>query len=293
MAASHINSVADEIGREFPDLNTKIVEIGCGRGELLSRLRNGGYRNLRGYDPAAPEIRAGFIARELWNGQETGVELFVLRHTLEAITGLTDFVQSIAAALAPSGSIFCEITNARCLLRHQDIFSLFPENSNFFSASSIARLFMRHRVSVDRVAPYFDGEWLGIWARKFQSPKEIFAIEKSRARLREGVRSLMQPVILWGIGGRGEDFLSFLKADQTLIAKVVDMNKAKQGLFVPPFGQEIVSPEILADLRPGTILVSNKRYLDEIISMAPSGCRIMTIDDLVGPLAGFPQAATQ
>jgi SAM-dependent methyltransferase len=280
VALGHLDRVVAQIETEISDRGARIVEIGCGRGELLFRLRERGYRCLAGYDPSAPDTFGGLISRQQWDGASGAADVFILRHTLEEISQVDDFVHQLAAALGSSGALYCEITNAERLVREFDIFSLYPECSNLFSAYSLERLFRRHGLSVATVTGYFEGEWLGVWGHKLAAPPPRIALHELRARLVEHLRRLPQPVALWGIGGRGGNFLSFMAADRALVPIVFDISESKQGLFIPPFGQKISTLDALRAFRPGTILVSNKRYLQEITALAP-GCLTMTIDDLM------------
>ena len=66
-----------------------------------------------------------------------------------------------------------------------------------------------------------------------------------------------------GRGSKGVGFLSTLGlADE--IAFAVDVNPAKQGMFMPGTGHEIVAPEQLREIRPGFVVVMNPIYTDEI-----------------------------
>ncbi|MBI3897342.1 MAG: methyltransferase domain-containing protein [Gammaproteobacteria bacterium] len=280
VAMAHLQDVAAEIENAMQDRAARIVEIGCGRGELLALLNRSGYSNLQGYDPAAPDNADAFIQRRYWtHSGKPEMDVLILRHTLEEIPQLEDFVRAASAALVDRGLVYCEITNASRLMRDRDIFSLYPEYSNLFTVSSLSRLLGKHGISIERVSDYYDGEWLSIWGRK-NSAAWMFDGQELLEQVRHKISALPQPIVLWGVGGRGGDFLGFCQADLSLIPFVVDMSQAKQGSFVPPFGQEIVAPDRLADIAPGTILVSSRKYKNEVAAIAPANCLVMSIDEL-------------
>ena len=61
-------------------------------------------------------------------------------------------------------------------------------------------------------------------------------------------RSGIKPVV-WGAGSKGVTFLNVLKSDGA-IDYLVDINPYKQGLYVPGTGQQVVSPDMLAEIWP-------------------------------------------
>ncbi len=283
VANEHLRCVATEIEGRAPGRAARIVEIGCGRGELLSELRDRGFANVAGYDPAAPDALGGLISRELWTGQGGDADIVILRHALEEIRGADELIRDLSSTLKPCGLFYCEITNGENIVRRGDLFSLYPECSHIFSAASLTLLLQKHGLHVEGISRHFDDEWLGVWARKVPAALRGLTADELRARFAARLRALPQPVVLWGIGGRGANFLSFLQADRTLVSQVVDLNASKQGLFVPPFGHRVLSPDEVRDLPIGTILVSSKRYLREIATMVPAGWSLISIDQFISP----------
>ena len=60
--------------------------------------------------------------------------------------------------------------------------------------------------------------------------------------------------------------MSFLAAlgRPDVISHVVDINPNRQGKYVPGAGQLIVAPRALTELRPDTIIMTNRLYESEI-----------------------------
>ncbi len=69
--------------------------------------------------------------------------------------------------------------------------------------------------------------------------------------------------VVWGSGSKGVAFLSSLNLNGA-IEYVVDINPFRQGRFMPGTGQEIVSPEFLANYRPDVAIAMNPIYESEI-----------------------------
>jgi hypothetical protein len=186
----------------------------------------------------------------------------------------------MVAALSDDGYLYCEITNAAKLLDDTGVFSLYSEYKNIYSAVSMMKLYNRCGISIQRISSINDGEWLGVWGKKYRKATENHFASRLKI-MRKGILSLARPIVLWGGGGRGGNILTFLELDTTIIEYVVDLNHAKQNQFIPPYGQRVINPSQLANINPATIIVANDKYKLEIIQMAPSNCNIVSINQLV------------
>ena len=83
-----------------------------------------------------------------------------------------------------------------------------------------------------------------------------------RQRIGELVERGARPV-LWGAGSRGVQFLTFADADKRLAA-VVDVNPRKWGRYLPVTAHQVQAPETLAEIQPGTVIITNPSYRTEI-----------------------------
>lgn len=278
VVVNQYKAIINDIEQMVPDKAARIVEIGCGRGELLEMLRNSGYSNLKGYDPSAP-YSSELISNEYWNGDAGNkADLVIVRHTLEEISNHEIFISMIAGALKRGGYLYAEITNSTHLVKIDGCFSLYPECHNIFSTLSLAKVLSKNELMMDSVTSINRGEWLGVWARK-----QIFQTLKSEVNpddLSRKIRDLPKPLILWGAAGRGGNILAFLHLDLNEIEYVVDINEEKQGMYVPPFGQKVISPSMLKELNPKTILVANSKYKQEILAQVPTNCRVITLSEI-------------
>lgn len=278
IASAHIADVVEHLTTHLSDRGAKIVEIGCGRGEFLGMLAQRGYTDIRGYDPVAGG-QSEYISNTYWKGaSDSDIDLFVLRHTLEEIPDLHSFVEEVAASLSPQGRVYCEITSADRVAAQFDAFSIYPECSNIFSLKSLTLLFRKFGIELEAVWSFFDGHWVGYLGRKIPASRGEEDWNGRLERIAAKVRAAAQPAVLWGGGGRGGNMLSFCKIDTSLIEHVVDVNPAKQGMYIPPYGQLVISPDQLKDVRPGTVFVASEKYLPEIIGQVPEGCDIQVLD---------------
>jgi hypothetical protein len=278
IASTHMAIVADHLTARLTDHNAKIVEIGCGRGEFLGILAERGYAGVQGYDPVAGG-QTDYISSTYWSGASDGdIDLFVLRHTLEEIPDPHGFAEEMAASLSPRGLVYCEITNADRVTGQFDAFSVYPECTNIFSLKSLHLLLRKFGIELQAVWSFFDGHWVGYLGRKIPASRIGEDWNGRLQRIRAKVRSAVQPAVLWGAGGRGGNMLNFCNVDTSLIEYVVDVNPAKQGMYIPPYGQLVISPDRLREISPGTVFVASEKYLPEIIKEVPEGCDVRVLE---------------
>jgi len=271
--------VVSSIKKNCPNVNEKIVEVGCGRGELLHMLKESGYENLKGYDPASPENNT-LISQMYWSPTEdSDVDCLIMRHTIEEIPNIKDFLKGCVKSLNVKGKVYCEITNVAELKNISGIFSMYPECHQLFSSLSLSKLFSHCGMSVTSIENIDNGMRLGVWGKKDSLPYgNLVACEMKK--LKCSLEKCPKPIIIWGAAGRGGNLLAFLKLDLSIVAFVVDINKEKQGKFIPPFGTKVVSPEDIKWINPKTILVANKKYISEVNGMVPSNCSVLDISSI-------------
>lgn len=274
-------SIVSDIVMQVPSRNASIIEIGCGRGYFLEILRDAGYIHLKGYDPAAP-TGTEIISNSYWDGTSDagGIDLVIVRHTLEEMQKPNNFVESIVRSLNYNGRIYCEVTNAPYLLNNNRVFSLYPEYENMFSVNSLSKIYAQNGLSVEKITTINGAEWVGVWGIKNQFPYSAH-MKNNLMYIREKILKMPKPIVLWGGAGRGGNILSFLQIDLKDIGYVVDLNRSKQGQFIPPYGQKVISPDQLKELKPATIIVANGKYKNEICQQAPSNCLVVSVDELM------------
>ena len=96
-------------------------------------------------------------------------------------------------------------------------------------------------------------------------------VEKSDAMLSDWeqfIRAADGPVALWGGASKGVTFaLLMADRDDVELACAIDLNKAKQGCFMPVTGLPIVGPEDAQKMGVSHVIVINPNYRDEIAEL--------------------------
>jgi SAM-dependent methyltransferase len=274
----------------IPASGARILEIGCGSGELLRTLRDRGYGNVLGVDPSPacvqttqnhgvpaivasiatvppPEHRYGFL---------------ILIGVLEHIRDLDCAVEQLSLLLDPNGRIYLEVPDASRYLPGIDApFQEFSvEHINFFSRCSLTNLM----------------QWRGFRAiagghsvraqNEVTCPTAFAVFEKSShplpiepdtetatglrnyihagqaedRRIRDLIRQAVPndgQMIVWGVGTHTLRLLASGGLDPARISLFVDSSPNYQGQELR--GVRVVPPEALRH-RPEPILISSRGF---------------------------------
>lgn len=273
----------------------RILEIGCGRGEFLALLCEMGNNEGVGFDPAYPDDPAASppgvtIFKEIYApGRTSGTfDLVCCKMTLEHIDDVGAFISTVRQGLVEESEtvVFFQVPDAERILREGAFWDIYYEHCSYFTSTSLAHLFRCQGFAVRRTWTEYDGQYLMIEAQ----PSALPAAPPSNASLRtlrhdvdhfarhvprqqEAWRRLVRDahqagrrIVLWGGGSKAVAFLTTLALSDE-IACVVDVNPHKHGTFIAGTGQEIVSPEALAETPPDLVIVMNPVYCEEIRAM--------------------------
>jgi hypothetical protein len=272
-----------------------VVDVGCGKGDFLKLLCEKGPNRGMGYDPSfetredIEELGDGAIAivndyySEKYAGH--GGDFLSCRHVLEHVEYPGQLLEQIRGGLGGRAGVpvFFEVPNGAYTIENVFVWDVIYEHPCYFTAASLARLFVSSGFDVTSVEEEFEGQYLGLHATtgragdasavgidaagmsasidSFTSDFEEL-VATWRGEL-DSVAAQRRKAVVWGAGSKGVTFLNLLDREGR-IAYAVDVSPNKQGRFVAGTGQEIVSPEFLTSYAPDLILVMNPVYEREI-----------------------------
>lgn len=296
-----------EIAATYDLKSRSTLEIGCGKGDFLTALvRATGTQGL-GIDPGflperfgragdapsgserAPSLAKTTFRREYFDPDAIDVvpDFVVCRHTLEHIGPVGHFVGDIARLIGdrPDVALFFETPDVRRILSEGAFWDIYYEHCSYFTLGSHARLFRRHGFGVTGLRLVYDDQYIiqhacrgpapmlpaeddldavRMLAQAF--PERVAAVSGHWRRFVQERTSAGKRIAIWGGGSKGVAFLTSNGFGED-IADVVDINRFKQGKYLPGTGHCIIGPEALTQSPPDTVIVMNPIYVTEIRTM--------------------------
>lgn len=296
---AHLENFAHDIARTFPK-SASILEVGCGDGWLLKRLRELGFANAIGIDPgrAAQEqgedhIIHGFFPQDLSTGhQAQKFDLIVSRHVLEHIESPRQFTASLATALADDGQLWLEVPDLQSTL-DQNLWSNFYQlHCNYFCDITLDQMAATAglRCISGSVVEVFGGSLLRKYIRAspplLPSPAQLRNIGKRADQFREHLSRLAKQLppntVGYGAAERTAVTFGFSPELAASLAGLHDGNPLLVGRHLAGTNLRISSKEDLLKRQPNAVLIFAISNVAEIISEWHS----VLPDDLVVGIVG-------
>jgi len=289
------------------DHHSRILEIGCATGHLLSVLREQGYENVLGVDPSPGCAKAAWDVYRIPVQTHTilGIptpdqpfDVVVLVGVMEHIRDLDPAVDKIRALVAPRGRVYLAVPDAaRFGSQHDGPFQEFSEGHlTFFSATSLTNLMQirgfRFLSGDCFLLEHSRGTWCASiygayenarpdresWVRDEETEKGLAAYIRKSREAELGIRRKIddlaasgRPIVVWGTGAHTQTLLAMSSLGNVNISAFVDSNPKCQGRHL--HGVPICSPESLAG-RTEPILISSYAAQHEIAQQVREKLRL-------------------
>ena len=296
---ARFEAVISVIKRFLPNYQTRILDIGCATGHLLSLLKQSGYGNVLGIDPSPACAEAAnklygvrVMANTLSNAvvDDQSVDFMILTGVLEHVRDLGATLPRLGNMLSANGQIYVAVPDASQFAQGEDApyqeFSV--EHINFFGPTSLANLMHAHDFSqmfcqqrlqennYRTTTPVIDAIYEKNMVRSSgvsiapdvqTEPGLVAYIDQSRQfdnhirRIIDDIASSGRPIIVWGTGAHTLRLLATSRLAQANIRAFVDSNLRYQGKQLN--GLPIIAPVDLKD-RTDAIFISSRGFQSEI-----------------------------
>ncbi|MDM0081979.1 class I SAM-dependent methyltransferase [Variovorax sp. J31P179] len=279
----HLDEVLCVIRRHF--LTPSLIEVGCGKGYFLDRLRTAGYEAI-GIDPAYEGDSPHVIKAPFSAALGLSADALVLRHVLEHIQNPVEFLYAIAHANGGRGSIYIEVPCFEWICERRAWFDIFYEHVNYFRAADFQRMFGR----IHEQGHVFGGQYLYVVAdlaslrdpadfgtdRVALPPDFLSGIDRCKLLARSAPGSKA----IWGASSKGVIFSHHLQTSGIDFDLAIDINPVKQDKYMAGTALKIVSPEHALSMLPAgsLVFVMNSNYFDEIVAQSRGSFRLVKVD---------------
>lgn len=292
-----LRQVAHTLRPFIPGCETRILEIGCSNGRLLSFLKEDGYENVFGLDPspACAESARNCYGVEVFTGsifhppvRDHKYQFLILLGVLEHIRDVNVAVATLRRLLVGGGLVYVEVPDATNFIAERDApFQEFStEHLNFFSPTALGYLMeaagfltveVKSVIRPDRTGKpltivYGVFENAGVRRTDFPGHSDAETglrryINKCseldtalRGRINQAV-SGSRKIVVWGVGTHTQRLLATGALNPANIVAFVDSNPKYQNQQLQ--GIPVVKPETLRD-HPEPILISSFGFQHEI-----------------------------
>jgi hypothetical protein len=270
------------------DFSPRIIDIGCGQGELVKNLRERGFEAF-GFDPVS-RTDYEYIAKSLWKPTDASADLFILRCVLPHIPSPWDFLDDLFRA-NPKARVLIEYQRIEWSIQKRVWYQLNHDHVNLFQLENF-----ENRYNVLTAGNFSNGEWQwvlieskGLSARGDATaplwlPK-ISTLISDRKEFLDRIADLDKRIVIWGAAGKGivlAHAISTVRKD----FDVTDADSNRWGYFLEGSGKEVRPP---TEIRNGLaldswILVANPNHLSQVQEYLGSAAMVALPADLLDPL---------
>jgi len=278
---AHLGEVM-EILKTFTPRRSRLVEVGCGKGQFIEMLDRDGYFDAFGYDEAYQGSRPGIQRRYLSSNDRIDCEIVVLRHVLEHVQNPYRFLKLVAEVFGDI-PVYCEVPDFDWSLETEAFFDVTYDHVNYFNQRSLKLLFGGN---VLKSGYLFGRQYLFVVARLGDLSanfEESFLAEENWEELHFGqlfpsfqakcdeleAQLDIHRIFVWGAATKGCLFtfhLTRLGRLRERLEFAVDINSAKWSKYIPGTSVQIRSPQDLygSIQEADVVVVTNPNYEGEI-----------------------------
>lgn len=283
----------------------RILEIGCGTGSLLKKLKIVGWEVL-GVELSTPMVKVaqqegvniihGYFKRAVIEEIKSRIgspNIVILRHVLEHLDDLNNTISLIHQILDKDGLLIIEVPYVKNTIEGNRFYDFYHEHLSYFSVSALKNLLSIKNFSIHHVyeSPEGGGSILIVAdcntknesddnvSDYLQSEKNLLSEDRINAfskgisdgishlkSIVKGAKVAGQTVAGWGAGQRGCTLIAHCGFQSDDLQYVIDANENYWWRYVPGTDIQIVPPNYYREHMVDKMLIFATGYADSIIS---------------------------
>jgi 2-polyprenyl-3-methyl-5-hydroxy-6-metoxy-1,4-benzoquinol methylase len=255
-----------------------VLEIGCGRGEYLTLLREAGMNasgieystaNLKACRASGLPARRGFLARAGQRLQGGPFAAFACFNFMEHWPDPVGSLRAIAEQLRPDGIGFVEVPNFDMILEKALYSEFIADHLSYFTAETLDLTLRLAGFEIIEAGNVWQDYILSAVVRK-RPPLDVTPLTLQQARMRQQLTDFIAgyppgQVAVWGAGHQALATIA-LTGIAPQLRYVIDSAPFKQGKFTPATHLPVVAPEHLETDPVQAVIVMAAAYSDEVAS---------------------------
>lgn len=279
MFMGHLETVAEIVERTMG--REALIEVGCGKGTFLEMLVRRGC-HISGFDPAYEGTNPRVRRHTFEAGVGIKAQGIILRHVLEHVQDPVRFLHNLRDANGGKGLIYIEVPCFDWIIKHRAWFDIYFEHVNYFRLVDFQRMFG----SIVTSGRLFGDQYLYVVAdlatlRYPQaSAADLLTLPSDFTAWADIKNAGEQNSVIWRGSSKGVIFALTSARIGRPVSRVIDINPAKQGKYLPATGLRVDSPKDVLPYLPcgSAIYVMNSNYLQEIREMTNNKYRYVGVD---------------
>lgn len=296
----YVEQLTDRLCETYQLSGKTLLEIGCGDGHVLSRLKEKGDNIAFGIDPGfdfsqhQPSFgQRLYLIRDYYSPHFAFLrpDFVMCRLVIDLLPDPVQFLKMLRRNLdhCPDAVLYMEVPNAVKNFSDAVLWNMAYEHRSWFTPESLRYLFELCGFKVLNIETCWQEEFLAIEAtptypwpkpgRRNEDAHQSFLqsiknfshktneIQQAHRHRLEEISSKQQKLAMWGAGARGVTFLNMFQMNGE-VNQVVDINPRRHGKYMPGTGHQVAAPESLIELAPDVLLINNPTYAEEIMAHA-------------------------
>lgn len=259
----------------------KILEVGCGRGEFLSIMKELGLKSygleyskeaVRFCNKAGLEVYQGFLDGDYDKLPQSPFSAFFILNYLEHLPNPNSTLRDIWNNLADDGLGIVEVPNFDMIFKKKLFFEFISDHLLYFTRDTLATTLKINGFEIIECREVWHDYILSAVVRK-NSPLNLAPFSKNFLNLKESINSFIESakaksrkVAIWGAGHQALTIIALMNLSDR-IEYVVDSATFKQGKYTPATHVPIVPPQKLDSDPVDSIIVMAASYSEEVVKL--------------------------